>query len=176
MRDRRAPLAWAFACQKLMEQGRDLPCKERRNCVSDLDILLGPIAEEQVVVGEGLQPSGLAHGQAPALHRIGMDEVMSILGDMARYGSRGRVGQLDSKTVIEDTAVPVPVIRAEREGKIGGLWAVAAHCSEHSREQVPSQIRGHVPARLVLGNGAQVRPLKPPQQFIVRGAIAIRQA
>lgn len=150
---------------------RDLPSKKRRHRVSDLDILLGPVAQEQVVVGEGLQPGGLAHGQAAALHRIGMNEVMSILGDMARYRSRGRVGQLDSKSVVEDAAVPVPVIRAEREGEIGGLWAVAAHCPEHSSEQIPPEVRGHVSARLVLSNGTQFRPFEPAKQFIVRGTI-----
>jgi hypothetical protein len=45
----------------------DLPSKERRNGVAHLDILLGPVAEEGIVVWKGLQPGSLAHGQAAAL-------------------------------------------------------------------------------------------------------------
>ena len=36
-----------------------MPSKKRRHRVSNLDILLGPVPKEQVVVGEGLQPGGL---------------------------------------------------------------------------------------------------------------------
>ena len=36
---------------------RDLPSKKRRHRVSYLDVLLCPVAEKEVVVGEGLQPS-----------------------------------------------------------------------------------------------------------------------
>ena len=37
-------LADCSAAKDFKNELRDLPCKERRNCVSDLDILLGPIA------------------------------------------------------------------------------------------------------------------------------------
>ena len=62
-----------------MNEHRNLPCQERWDGIPDLDILLGPVAEEQIVVGEGLQTGGLADCQAAALQRIGMDEVMSVL-------------------------------------------------------------------------------------------------
>jgi hypothetical protein len=110
--------------------------------VSDLDVLLSAIPEEQVVVGECLQLGCFMHGQAAALHRVGMNEVVAIL---------------DPKAVIEDATVPIAMIRAQREGKIVGLWAVAADLSEHCGEEVTPEIRGHVPARLVLGSCTQFR-------------------
>ena len=45
----------------------DLPRKVRWNGIPDLDVLLGTVAEEGVVVWKGLQPSRFAHRQAAAL-------------------------------------------------------------------------------------------------------------
>ena len=101
--------------------------KKRRYGVSDLDILLCPVAKKQIIIGKCLQPSCFAHRQAPALDRIGVDEVMSILGDVACYCGRGCVSQLNSKSISEDAAVPIPVIWAQREREVSSLWAIASH-------------------------------------------------
>lgn len=50
-----------------------------RNSVSDLDILLCPTSEEQIIIRKGLKPCCLAHGKAAALVRVGVDEVVTIL-------------------------------------------------------------------------------------------------
>ena len=66
-----------------MDKRCNLPGKERRHCISNLHILLGPISKEEIIIREGLQASGLTHRQATALQRVGMDEVVPVLGDMA---------------------------------------------------------------------------------------------
>ena len=43
-----------MALTTLKDELSDLPCKKRRHRISDLDILLRPVAQKQVVVGEGL--------------------------------------------------------------------------------------------------------------------------
>jgi hypothetical protein len=104
-----------------------------------------------------------------------VDEVVAILRDVARDRGRCLFRQLNAEAVVEDTAVPVAVIRAEHQGEIGGLRAVATDVAEHSRKQVAAQIRRHVPARLMLSDRAKFRSLDPLQQLIVRSTIALRQ-
>lgn len=79
-----------------------------------MNVLLRPIAEEEIVVREGLKAGRLAHGEAAALHRIGVNEVVPILRDVA--GDRGRrlPGELDAEAIVENAAVPVAVVWAER--------------------------------------------------------------
>ena len=94
----------------------DLHGKERRHGVSNLDILLCAVTEEAVIVGKGLQPSGLANSQAAALRRVGMNEIMPVLGDVAGYGRRRPIGQLDAEAVVELSRVPV-VVRGGKDGR-----------------------------------------------------------
>ena len=49
------------------------------------------------------------------------------------------------------------------------LWVVA----EDGSEQIAAEVRGHVPACLVLGETAQRRALQPGEEFVVRRAIAL---
>lgn len=49
--------------------------------------LLSSVSLEKIVVRERLQTGGLSDRQGAALLRIGMDEVVSILGNMAGNGS-----------------------------------------------------------------------------------------
>ena len=72
----------------------------------------GPV-QKQVIVGKGLQTSSFANRQAPALDRVGVNEVVAILRDVARDCGRCLVRQLNPEAVIEDTAVPVSVIGAD---------------------------------------------------------------
>ena len=47
--------------------------------VADLVVLLGPVTHEEVVVREGLDPSGLTDGEAPGLPGVVLNIVMSVL-------------------------------------------------------------------------------------------------
>jgi hypothetical protein len=60
----------------------DLVSQIRGDSVADLVILLGPVAHEEVVIREGLDPSGLPDRKAPGLARVVMNIIMSVLGDM----------------------------------------------------------------------------------------------
>jgi hypothetical protein len=57
----------------------ELKREERRDGVSYLNILLGTVSFEEIVVGEGLEASGLADSQTPALTRIIMNKIMTVL-------------------------------------------------------------------------------------------------
>jgi len=105
-----------------------------------------------------------------------MDEVVTILRNVARNGRGGLARQLDPKAVIEFPAVPVLVIRADEIREVGGLRAVAMHITERGREQVAAKVRRHVPPRLVLRQPAQPRPFQPLQQTVVGGAIPFGQS
>ena len=112
----------------------------RWDCISNLDVLLCPDAEKQIVIREGLQPGGFAHCQAATLDRIMMNEVVPVFGDVAGNGCCGLVGQLNPETVAEDTAVPVLVVGAEREGKSCRLRAVLALFTKDRGEKVATEI------------------------------------
>lgn len=64
----------------------NLSCKKRGNGVAHLDVLLRAIPEEEVVVRESLQARGFAYRKASALHRVGMYEIVPVLGDVACNG------------------------------------------------------------------------------------------
>ncbi len=65
-----------------------------------------------------------------------MYEVMPVLGNVTRDGGRSLVRQLNPEAVIEDTTMPVAVIRTERQREIRGLRAVAPDGAEHGREEL----------------------------------------
>ena len=60
----------------------NLACQIGRYGIADLMVLLRSVPAEEIVVGERLKPCCLAHRQAATLHRIRMDEVMPVLGDV----------------------------------------------------------------------------------------------
>src|SRR3546814_17652731 len=64
-------------------------------------ILRRPVSLELVVVREGLEPGDLPHGQASALRRVVMDEVVTVLTDVRCDRGRDLVGKLDPEAVIE---------------------------------------------------------------------------
>ena len=104
-----------------------------------------------------------------------MDEIVTILRDVARDRGRSLIRQLDPEAIIEYTTLPVAVIRAKHQRKIGSLRAVTKDGPEHGGKQITAQIRRHVPSRLVLGNGSEFWSFDPLEQLIVRSAIVIRQ-
>ena len=67
---------------ELQDHSGDLASEARRDRVAYLRVLLGTVAGEEVVVLEGLETCSLTHREASALRRIGMDEVVPVLGDV----------------------------------------------------------------------------------------------
>ena len=65
-----------------MHSSSYLACEQRRHGVSYLNVLLGPITFEQVIVRKRLQAGGLSDGQAPTLMYVGMNEVVTVFRDM----------------------------------------------------------------------------------------------
>jgi hypothetical protein len=64
-----------------------LPRQVRRHGIAHLVELGGPGAREEIVVWEGLEPSGLADSHAAALGGVPVDEVVAVLGDVAGDGA-----------------------------------------------------------------------------------------
>ena len=78
-----------FALQMLEDRSdcrSNLSREEWRYGVANLDVLLGPPAVKQVVVRECLEPCHLSHGETSALAWVWVDEVVTVLGDMASDG------------------------------------------------------------------------------------------
>ncbi len=73
--------------------------------IADLRVLLCPVPLEEVVVWEGLQTGNLSHGKAPALGWVGVNEIMSVLGDVGDHGGRWMTSQLDAEAVGERRVV-----------------------------------------------------------------------
>lgn len=65
----------------------DLQCKVRWDGIANLNVLLCPVALEEIIVRKCLKSRSFADGQSAALVRIWMDKIMAILCDMARYGA-----------------------------------------------------------------------------------------
>lgn len=91
----------------------DLPREQRRHCVSDLVELLSSIAHEQIIVGKGLNPRRFADSQTSALQGIGMNEVMAVLGYVARHGGCRSVPDLYAEAVRELPARPVRMVGSQ---------------------------------------------------------------
>src|SRR5262245_46047387 len=81
--------------QQLENAFCDLPCEQGRHSVSDLAVLLRSWSLEQIVVGECLEPSGLADSEAAALTRVAVDVVMAVFGNMTCDGGGGPATKLD---------------------------------------------------------------------------------
>ena len=68
-----------------MHNFSDLNRQIRWYRVSYLDVLLSPVALKKVVIRKRLKPSGFSRSQAPALLRVRMNVIVSILGYVASY-------------------------------------------------------------------------------------------
>ena len=101
--------------------------QERWHGITYLIILLCARSFKEVIVGKCLKPSSFSHCQAAALQWVGMDEIMSVFGNM-RYNRRRRgVWQLDTESVIKDyflrrLDIDIPVLRIEVLREIGYPW------------------------------------------------------
>ena len=67
---------------KLGEKAAQKLLKKRGYRIAYLDILLCPMAAEKIIIRESLYPCSLSDGQAPALGRIIVDIVVTILADV----------------------------------------------------------------------------------------------
>src|ERR1035441_9594998 len=85
------------------DDARDLHRQVRWNGVSDLAILVGARALEEVVVWKGLDSRGFTDGPAPALCGIVMNKVVAVLADMRRNRRRGFVLDLHPEPIVEKT-------------------------------------------------------------------------
>ena len=118
--------------EQIIHYAGNFTSEKRRDGIPDLHVLLCPIALENIVIREGLQPSCLPHRQAPALGCVRVDEVVAILGNMARDSGGGIIGELDAEAIIEYAAVPVAMFGTELQGKIRGFGTIATHSSKNS--------------------------------------------
>lgn len=76
------PLRVRASLQQVMHDRRDLPRQQRRHGIAHLLVLLRARSLENVIVGKGLQTRRLAHRQAPALRRVVVNQVVSVLVDV----------------------------------------------------------------------------------------------
>lgn len=65
-----------------LDNAGNLSRKKGGDRIADLRVLFCPVSREEVVVRKCLQAGGLTDGQAPALGRVMMNEVMPVLGYM----------------------------------------------------------------------------------------------
>ena len=106
-----SPFKPVVMLQKAPERRGDLVGKIRRDGVSHLHVLLRAVAMEEVVVGERLESGHLPHGETANLTRIGMNEVVAVLGEVARDRGAGAVAKLHPVPVVELSRVPARVRR-----------------------------------------------------------------
>ena len=152
----RACFAAVMVLQHGPEQPCDLPREKGRDRVSNLYVLLGAVAMKEVVVGEGLESRRLPHGEAPDLTRIGMNEVMTVLREVARNRGTGAIAELYPKAVVELSRAPVCVKGYERVGKIKGVGRPSERVSERRGVQVTGEIVRHVCLGLVVRQPLEV--------------------
>lgn len=93
--------------------------EEGRDGISDLDILLGAVAAEQIVVREGLKSSRFPNREASALHWIRVNKVVSVLADMACDRGTRSIPGLDGEAIGELAGVPVAMMWREFPRKFG---------------------------------------------------------
>ena len=79
----------------------DLLREEWRDGVTDLAVLGRARAAKQVVVGERLNTRSLPDSETTTLRWIVMNVVVTVFGDVTGNGSRGPMGYLHPKSVIE---------------------------------------------------------------------------
>lgn len=90
-----------MTCYETTDHACDLERQERRDSIAYLMILHGAWTAEEIVIREGLQPRRLAHRQGADLSRVGVDEIVSVLGDVAGHGAGGAITHLDAEAIRE---------------------------------------------------------------------------
>ena len=143
----------AARCREEVEDDRrDLPGEPRRNCVANLCVLFRAIALEEVVIRKRLKAGGISHRQAATLGRVGMDEVMPVLGDVGDNRGLWVPGNLDPEAVFEWDVhiVHVAVIGQEARRELGQPRGESANLRIGRYKQVAVYVRTHVASGFVL--------------------------
>ena len=155
------PFKAVVMLQDIPQGSSDLIRKIRRDGIADLDVLLRAAAVEEVVVRERLKTGHFPDGEATALARIVVNEVVAILGNVTRDGGAWAVGDLHSVAIIEISRVPVRVVRSQGARKITTLWRTPEGATKRCGKQVTGEIVGHVAPRLVIRQSFEIRVEDP---------------
>src|SRR3546814_11831360 len=84
-----------------------------------------------------------------------MDEVMTILGNVAGHRRRGCFPVLDAETIGEMAALPVAVVGSQGSREFFGLGRAVEFFREGRCKCITRQIALHMSAALVVGEGWQ---------------------
>lgn len=79
-----------------------------------------------------------------------MDEVVSVLCNVAGDSSGWLACDLNTKPITEYTAVPVSVVRCRFSGEVGRFGRTSPCYPEDASEEVPADVLGHMSPCLVL--------------------------
>ena len=85
----------------LCDYTSDLSGEQRRNGIANLDILLGSATAKQIIVRKCLQACGLTYCETSTLCSVVMDVIVSIFGNVTRYGCGRLIWNLYAKSVIK---------------------------------------------------------------------------
>src|SRR5690242_821093 len=72
----------SVACQNVVNDSCHALCKQWRNCVADLLVLLGAGTFEVIVIRERLKACSFSRCEATTLRRVVVNVIMSVLADV----------------------------------------------------------------------------------------------
>ena len=89
--------------------------------------MLCTVTLEKVVVRKRLQTGNLSHGKAPALGGVGVNKIMSVLGNVGDHSGRRMASQLDTKAIGKRRVVVgrVLMVRKQTLRKLRNFWLKA---------------------------------------------------
>ena len=100
----------SLAAENCPDHRRNLTRDQWRHGIANLHELLCPVAQEYVVVREGLDSGCLTNCKASALARVPVDESVTVLGEMTGDGVRRILLDLYPEAIGEVTTVPIRMI------------------------------------------------------------------
>ena len=149
--------------------------QQRRYSVSDLAVLMSARPAEIVVVRKCLQPSRFADSEATALRLIVVDEVMSVLCNVARNRCSWTIRHLNAKAVVEvsfaECILQVCVIGMQFSRKIPEFRGTSVDSPVGGGEQIPVQVGHHVGTRGMITHASDGGIKKPVRSVIDGGFI-----
>ena len=113
-------------------------------------ILLRPRATEEIVVGESLQSSRLTDRQRAALCWIRMNEVVTILRDVAGHRCRRAVSCLSTETVGESTCRPIAMRGLKKGWELLQLWCSTKDFGPSGGKHISAKVVSDVATGFVL--------------------------
>ena len=134
-----------------MHDAGDLPSHPWRDGVADLPVLPALRSLEEVIVGEGLQSGGFPHREATHLTRIGMNEIVPVLLQVAGNSQTRLALQLHLEAIYKLATFPVLVLRVQSLRKLfRAARRAPVHLAEGRNEGIPLQVLGLVTASFVV--------------------------